>query len=491
MVFQSLNAIALGWMKRVTLPALRTIIIVTLFLVVSALSLTGSPANRTPQTNTSLSPTLTQSSEVASALTWLTAHEGSDGSYGQYLEGQTAAAAYALWLNDSQSRYAASSYSYLAEQLKDPANFLWFESDIPGEVLFSLAITGHLGLIPNMPDVSSRLLRLQQMDGGFEGYYNLTTMHTVTSSVDTAMALLGLSNAQAMPNENRTAAVNYLLTLQNPDGSFNLARNGAADPIYSLGPDTISITALVVLVLRDNGFSSTSVVIQKSLSFLTKAASAGFSGQGHVYAAALSTIAFLECYRPREAAAARAYLVAQQNGQDGSFRDISRSSGSNALDTGWAAVALQYGIIEGITTGGPVNRPPTARFSFNPEEPTNGSTVSFDAGSSLDSDGDGLSYAWTFGDGGSASGPVVTHVYTAMGVYTVTLTVIDSGANPEALLNTTWHNISVQQSEAPARAATSPSILTSSAVIILGLLTAAIVSVYLIARANKRKLALK
>ncbi len=470
------------------MPALRTILVATLLLIVSVLSLTGSRISRTPQTNLSLSPTPSQSSEVVSALNWLTAHEGSDGSYGLYLEGQTAAAAYALWLNDSESRYAASSYSYLAEQLKDPTNFLWFESDIPGEVLFSLAITGHLGLIQNTPDVSSRLLNLQQVDGGFEGYYNLTTMHTVTSSVDTAMALLGLMNAQAMPNENRTAAVNYLLTLQNPDGSFNLTHNGAADPIYSLGPDTISITALVVLVLRDNGFSSASVVIQKSLGFLTKVALAGFNGQGHVYAAALSTLTFLQCYRPHEAAAALAYLATQQNGHDGSFRDVSRSSGSNALDTGWAAVALQYGIIEGITTGGPVNRPPTAKFSFTPEEPTNGIAVSFDAGSSLDSDGDSLSYAWTFGDGGSASGQVVTHVYTTSGDYTATLTVTDSGVNPAALVNTAWLDVTVQQSKAPARAAPSPSTLTSSAMIILALLAVAIVTVYLVVRSSKRKL---
>ncbi len=39
------------------------------------------------------------------------------------------------------------------------------------------------------------------------------------------------------------------------------------------------------------------------------------------------------------------------------------------------------------------------------------------------------SYAWTFGDGGSAAGPVVTHTYTTAGTYRAILTVTDSQAH--------------------------------------------------------------
>lgn len=53
-------------------------------------------------------------------------------------------------------------------------------------------------------------------------------------------------------------------------------------------------------------------------------------------------------------------------------------------------------------------------------------TVTFDGTASSDPDGSLVSYAWTFGDGASASGPVVTHTYTQAGVWTTTLTVTDS-----------------------------------------------------------------
>src|SRR6266852_3886302 len=95
-----------------------------------------------------------------------------------------------------------------------------------------------------------------------------------------------------------------------------------------------------------------------SLNFLSSAASTGFGGPGHVYDAALSVIVFLECYHPREAASALDYLSNQQN-EDGGFSDVSRSSpSSNALDTGSAAVALQYAIREEVIIHGPVNQPP-------------------------------------------------------------------------------------------------------------------------------------
>src|SRR5437867_8508257 len=147
--------------------------------------------------------------------------------------------------------------------------------------------------------------------------------------------------------------------------------------------------------------------------------------------------------------------MAQQN-SDGGFSDASRSSpSSNALDTGWAAVALQYAIRRDITIQGSVNQPPKAIFSFNPQNPKNGTSVSFDAGSSYDSDGDHLQYDWTFGDGGSASGQQVTHSYSQSGTYTVTLTVIDSGTNPNQLTGTTWNSITVESSR--AQTATQPS----------------------------------
>jgi PKD repeat protein len=45
---------------------------------------------------------------------------------------------------------------------------------------------------------------------------------------------------------------------------------------------------------------------------------------------------------------------------------------------------------------------------------------------STDSDGTISSYAWTFGDGGTATGPTANHQYLATGTYPITLTVTDN-----------------------------------------------------------------
>ncbi len=72
-----------------------------------------------------------------------------------------------------------------------------------------------------------------------------------------------------------------------------------------------------------------------------------------------------------------------------------------------------------------VNRPPVARFTFAPLNPTVGQSVRFDASGSTDPDGAITQYIWDFGDGASGTGRVVTHTYRAAGTYTVRLTVRD------------------------------------------------------------------
>jgi PKD repeat protein len=53
-------------------------------------------------------------------------------------------------------------------------------------------------------------------------------------------------------------------------------------------------------------------------------------------------------------------------------------------------------------------------------------TVIFDAGGSLDPDGDGMMFRWDFGDGASASGAVVRHRYTEPGEFVVRLEARDA-----------------------------------------------------------------
>src|SRR5438552_18357604 len=91
-----------------------------LFLMILATSpgVLPSPASivRNPSTSSFL-PTL--SSGLGGALNWLASNQSSSGSYGDYREHWAAVAAYALWLNDSNSADAALSYSYLAKRMSD------------------------------------------------------------------------------------------------------------------------------------------------------------------------------------------------------------------------------------------------------------------------------------------------------------------------------------------------------------------------------------
>jgi PKD repeat protein len=70
---------------------------------------------------------------------------------------------------------------------------------------------------------------------------------------------------------------------------------------------------------------------------------------------------------------------------------------------------------------------PTACFEWSPAVPRANERVGFDASCSMD-DSAIDSYAWDFGDGGTASGPFAAHVFTAEGTYPVTLTVVDDSS---------------------------------------------------------------
>ena len=57
------------------------------------------------------------------------------------------------------------------------------------------------------------------------------------------------------------------------------------------------------------------------------------------------------------------------------------------------------------------NQLPTADFSYSPSSPIKGETVYFNGGLSSDSDGSIVSWQWDFGDGSTANGETVDHVY--------------------------------------------------------------------------------
>jgi len=71
---------------------------------------------------------------------------------------------------------------------------------------------------------------------------------------------------------------------------------------------------------------------------------------------------------------------------------------------------------------------PIAYFTHTPRFPLVTETVTFNASDSYDYDGDIISYEWNFGDGNTTivAEPIIVHVYTAQGVYSVNLTVTDN-----------------------------------------------------------------
>ena len=73
------------------------------------------------------------------------------------------------------------------------------------------------------------------------------------------------------------------------------------------------------------------------------------------------------------------------------------------------------------------NNPPVADAG-GPYAAGPGQAIQFDGSGSSDPDGDNLTYAWDFGDGGTATGPTPTHAYALTNNYLVTLTVTDDGA---------------------------------------------------------------
>ncbi len=112
-----------------------------------------------------------------------------------------------------------------------------------------------------------------------------------------------------------------------------------------------------------------------------------------------------------------------------------------------AGVALLFsGLLVGCDSGGGMsNEAPSADFSFSPNSPREGETVSFTSNAS-DPDGSIQSYQWEFGDESSGSGSNPTHTFDSEGSYTVRLTVEDNqGASSSAT-----RTVDVQENRSPS-----------------------------------------
>ena len=96
------------------------------------------------------------------------------------------------------------------------------------------------------------------------------------------------------------------------------------------------------------------------------------------------------------------------------------------LTTGYTAYGStgQYAV-SGSVAASTAGQPPSAVLSATPTSGTVPLTVAFSAAGSADPDGSIVGYAWTFGDGSSASGASVSHTYQSAGSFSASLRVTD------------------------------------------------------------------
>lgn len=108
------------------------------------------------------------------------------------------------------------------------------------------------------------------------------------------------------------------------------------------------------------------------------------------------------------------------------FVHVRGTGAGDPLSTGYSS----YGSLGSYVLTGNVLDPsgalaPVAVLSANPTAGTAPLPVTFSGTGSFDQDGSITSYAWSFGDGTTATGAQVTKTYSVAGTYTATLTVTD------------------------------------------------------------------
>jgi hypothetical protein len=127
----------------------------------------------------------------------------------------------------------------------------------------------------------------------------------------------------------------------------------------------------------------------------------------------------------------------------------------NSLGVGSHTVSLTVTDVLGLTGTATTtltiydNRP-FASFTANPNPAACSQSVSFNASASSHGRPDRsiVSYAWTFGDGATGSGVMVSHAYAAYGNYTATLTVTDNNVPAKTAMASTIVNVN-QGNQAP------------------------------------------
>jgi PKD repeat protein len=117
-----------------------------------------------------------------------------------------------------------------------------------------------------------------------------------------------------------------------------------------------------------------------------------------------------------------------------SFGDGSSGSGAIASHTYTTAGAFTVSLTAASSANTSASATATAAIAAlspvasvgGPYTVTLGSVLTLNGAGSADPQGEPLTYAWNFGDGGTASGVSPTHTYSVLGTYTVSLTVTNT-----------------------------------------------------------------
>ncbi|MBI5229067.1 terpene cyclase/mutase family protein [Candidatus Micrarchaeota archaeon] len=294
------------------------------------------------------------SESIQNATNWLKTNQDVNGTWGAWFEHHTALASVALYLVEGNSSNVSAGLSYLKTQLENPSAWFygeWGEADVPGAALYAFPQTNY-SINISVETVSSLLLLWRNSsNGGFKGYctFNPQTYECpkTESSVDTAWALLGLLSTNSIDETNKTAALGFLLGLQNENGAFNLTNQVSSFSLYSLGPEPISLTALSLFALGSAGVNNANTTA--AMNYLKNMSAGCFGNSNHSFATAMSVLAFLGYNETLFAGNASKYLMSLQK-EDGGFVDFTRSNNSvsKPLDTAVALIALKKAENEGV-----------------------------------------------------------------------------------------------------------------------------------------------
>lgn len=86
---------------------------------------------------------------------------------------------------------------------------------------------------------------------------------------------------------------------------------------------------------------------------------------------------------------------------------------------------IAVAVLTTLSGCGTDNASPVAKFQLSNGSVTDSGSAQLDASDSYDPDGEITSYEWDFGDGRSATGSQIEHIYQSSGEYTIVLTVTD------------------------------------------------------------------